>query len=114
MAQNYEVVIFGHGDAHDINETAEALDPKMQMIQRPCFGRESTLLTKDGRYVKDLSYMNRPIKDIVFVDFTDEDVEQKPNCIVLPKFDGDVDDRALMDIAPFLVRKYTILINPIC
>ena len=32
MSQNYEIVNFGHGDAHDINDAAEALDPKMQMI----------------------------------------------------------------------------------
>lgn len=67
------------------------------------FGRESTLLTKDGKYVKDLSYLNRPIRDIVYVDFSDENVPfHKDNLIILPKFDGDKQDRALIDLIPFL------------
>jgi TFIIF-interacting CTD phosphatase-like protein len=37
------------------------------------FGRESTLL-KDGKYIKDLSYLNRPIKDIVYIDYSDDPV----------------------------------------
>ena len=69
------------------------------------FGRESTLL-KDGKYIKDLSYLNRPIRDIVYIDFTDEFVDfHKENAIILPKFEGDREDRALMDLLPFLERK---------
>ena len=71
------------------------------------FGRESTLL-KDGKYIKDLSYLNRPIKDIVYIDFTDEFVDyHKENCILIPKFDGDKNDAALMELLPFLERKYS-------
>jgi TFIIF-interacting CTD phosphatase-like protein len=36
-------------------------------------GRESTLL-KNGQYIKDLSYMNRDLKDIIYIDFDDEKV----------------------------------------
>lgn len=32
LAQNYEILIFGNGDGADINESADALDPKMMMI----------------------------------------------------------------------------------
>jgi hypothetical protein len=110
LAQNYEIVIFGNGDGADINESAEALDPKMMMIQRPCFGREQTIL-KDNKYIKDLSYVNRPLKDVVYVDFSDEPViYHKENAIVIPKFEGDVDDHALIDLLPFLVRKYSIIV----
>lgn len=35
-------------------------------------GRESTLISKEGNYVKDLSYMNRDLKDVLYLDFTDE------------------------------------------
>jgi import inner membrane translocase subunit TIM50 len=69
------------------------------------FGRESTLL-KNGKYVKDLSYLNRPLKDIIYLDFTDESVEMhKENAIVIPKFEGDTSDRELHDLIPFLDRK---------
>lgn len=58
---------------------------------------------KDGKYVKDLSYINRPIKDIVYVDFSDEYVDfHKENCIILSKFEGDEGDRDLIDLIPFL------------
>jgi TFIIF-interacting CTD phosphatase-like protein len=70
-----------------------------------CWGRENTLLS-NGKYIKDLSYLNRPIGEVVYIDFTDEVVEyHKDNCIKLRLFDGDVDDRELIDIIPFLERK---------
>ena len=69
------------------------------------FGRESTAL-KDGKYIKDLSYLNRPIGDIIYIDFNDDHIEyHKENCIILPKFEGDPDDRELIDLIPFLDRK---------
>jgi import inner membrane translocase subunit TIM50 len=70
------------------------------------FGRESTGL-KDGKYVKDLSYLNRPLSEIVYIDFDDEYVAyHKENCIILPKFEGQEDDRELIDLIPFLDRKF--------
>jgi import inner membrane translocase subunit TIM50 len=49
-------------------------------------GREVTLL-KSGKYIKDLSYLNRDIKDIVYIDFTDEKTEFQPeNVIILPRW----------------------------
>lgn len=73
------------------------------------FGRESTLL-KEGKYVKDLTYLNRPLKDIVYIDFEDDAVAfHKENVILLPKFEGDIDDRGLIDLIPFLERKLFLL-----
>lgn len=70
MSKIYEVVIFGDEESGIVNDICEALDPQYQMIAGR-LGRESTLL-KNGKYIKDLSYMNRPIKDIVYIDFSDE------------------------------------------
>jgi import inner membrane translocase subunit TIM50 len=65
-------------------------------------GRESTLL-KNGKYIKDLSYMNRDLKDIIYIDFSDEKCEfQKDNVLILPRWEGDMNDRELYDIMPFL------------
>ena len=86
------------------------MDPRGEMIHGR-FGRESTLL-KDGAYIKDLSYLNRPVNDIIYIDFTDEDVKfHKDNAIILPKFEGDKEDRQLMDLLPFLERKYKFLFS---
>ena len=65
-------------------------------------GREVTLL-KNGKYIKDLSYLNRDIKDIIYIDFSDDKTEfHKENVIVLPRWEGDINDRELYDILPFL------------
>ena len=47
-------------------------------------GREATVL-KNGKYIKDLSYLNRDIKNVVYIDFSDENVEfHKDNAIIIP------------------------------
>ena len=71
-SQNYDMVLFGMGDAGEIFEVSQNLDPNMEMF-RGAFGRESVAL-KDGKYVKDLSYLNRPLKEVVYIDFSDEHV----------------------------------------
>jgi TFIIF-interacting CTD phosphatase-like protein len=65
-------------------------------------GRESTLL-KNGKYIKDLSYMNRDLKDVIYIDFDDEKADfHKDNVLILPRWEGDPNDRELYDIMPFL------------
>lgn len=93
-----------------VNDIAEALDPNYQMIMAR-LGRESTLL-KNGKYIKDLSYMNRDLKDIVYLDFSDDKVEfHHDNALILPRWEGDPNDRELYDIMPFLESKYYIPLN---
>lgn len=58
---------------------------------------------KSGRYIKDLSYLGRPLKDVIYIDFSDENAPfHKENCIILPEWKGERDDRALIDLVPFL------------
>ena len=90
-----------------MNDVCEALDPNYQMIAAR-LGRESTLL-KNGKYIKDLSYMNRDLKDVVYIDFDEEKADShKDNVIVLPLWEGNFDDRHLYDIMPFLESKYQL------
>jgi import inner membrane translocase subunit TIM50 len=54
--------------------------------------------------------MNRPLKEIVYIDFDDEKVMfHKDNCVILKRWEGDMQDRELYDIMPFLEskRKYS-------
>ena len=54
-------------------------------------------------YVKDFAYLGRPIKEVVYIDFTDDTVPMhKDNAILLPEWHGDKDDRELYDLLPFL------------
>ena len=69
-------------------------------------GRESTLL-KGTRYIKDFSYLGRPMNEVIYIDSTDENAPyHTDNSIILPAWDGDMNDRALYDIIPFLTCKY--------
>jgi import inner membrane translocase subunit TIM50 len=101
LSRQYELVIFGDEEQGMIMDVCQALDPVGQMIPGR-FGREATLL-KNGKYIKDLSYLNRPIKDIIYVDFDDSKVEfHKENAVILPYWDGSSSDRELYDLLPFL------------
>lgn len=101
LARSYELVIFGDEESSLVQDICEALDPEMQMIGGR-LGHESTLL-KDGRYIKDLSYMNRDIKDIVCIEFdADKFYYHKDNVIKISQWEGDTSDRELIDLIPFL------------
>ena len=53
--------------------------------------------------MKDLCYLGRPIPEIIYLDFTTDVVpDHAANTIVLPEWKGDMEDRALYDILPFL------------
>jgi TFIIF-interacting CTD phosphatase-like protein len=87
-----------------VEEIAAALDPNMSTFNG-ILGRECTIV-RNGRYIKDFSYLGRPIKEVVYIDFTAESAPyHKDNVIILPEFEGDIDDRHLYEIIPFLKRK---------
>ena len=101
MSQNYEVVLFGDTERSIIEEIAQALDPNQQIFSG-ILGRESTI-SSNGMYVKDLSYLGRPLDQVVYLDFTRDTAPfQKDNVIVISEFQGDGQDRDLYDIMPFL------------
>ena len=71
-----------------MNDICEALDPNYNMI-RARLGRESTLL-ENGQYIKDLRYMNRDLRDVIYIDFDEEKAgKQKENVILLQRWEGD-------------------------
>ena len=75
------------------------------MIIAGRIGREGTML-RNGTYIKDFSYLGRPVKEVVYIDFTDDVVPyHEENTILLPEWTGEADDRALYDIIPFLESK---------
>jgi len=50
-------------------EVCEALDPEQRIIAGR-LGRESTI-RKNNEYIKDFSYLGRPIRDVIYIDFTE-------------------------------------------
>lgn len=80
-------------------------------------GRESAVMKK-GRLIKDLSYLNRDLRRIIIIEKNPDHLtdEHKHNSIFVPEFKGEVDDKTLYELAPFLERmKPTMpLVLPCC
>lgn len=50
--------------------------------------------------------MNRDLKDIIYIDYDEEKAMfHKENVLILPRWEGDANDRELYDILPFLESK---------
>lgn len=80
---------------------AQSLDPRQRVFSGR-LGRESTCLRK-GEVVKDLKYLNRDLKNVIVVEKSPDMVKYQPeNVIILPEFSGDENDRALVELLPFL------------
>lgn len=101
VSQMYEVVILCEEDTFFMSQLAESLDPTHRVFQAR-MGREC-LSYRDGELVKDLSYLNRDLKNVVIIDKSPKMVRlQEDNAILLPEFFGSDSDRALIEILPFL------------
>lgn len=101
MGQVYEVVIFGNEDSQFIEEVCQKLD-QFNMNIKHKLGKEATRL-HNGRYVKDLNFMNRNLKNIICVDYDPENVKFNPNnAVIIPEFNGDGTDRELLQSIIFL------------
>lgn len=58
--------------------------------------------------------MNRDLKDIIYIDFDDEKAEfHKDNVLILPRWEGDPNDREIYDIMPFLESNHIYQIKPL-
>ena len=101
LSQLYEIVIYTDDDYSTVMNAMPFIDPRMSMIVG-AFGRESMVLSNGG-YYKDLSYLNRDMKNIVVLDkSTDKVTKQKRNVIRLPEFKGEEDDKELFELLPLL------------
>lgn len=77
----------------------EQLDPYQQTTR--LFGDK--LNFKDGHYVKDLSLLGRPLEKVVMIEHNpDAYYGQESNLIKLKPWKGDVKDRTLYELIPFL------------
>ncbi|EFO23567.1 import inner membrane translocase subunit TIM50 [Loa loa] len=97
---NFEVVIYTSETALNANPIVEALDSKqkiMYKLYRDC------CKYMNGVYVKDLSKLNRDLSKVIYIDFDPESFRCNPeNVLRLPKWDGTLDDTALVDLAELL------------
>lgn len=101
ISQFYEVVIFTTQQSWTAAPIVEKLDRYNFFVTHRLF-REGTR-SLNGEIVKDLSYLNRDPSKVIVVDTVPEHVRLQPeNAIILPKWEGDPNDKGLIAIIPFL------------
>lgn len=82
-------------------ELLSQLDPSHSIFSGG-FGRESMVYEK-GEYIKDLNYLNRDLSRVIVIDKDSKMLKyHTDNGIFLPEFSGDVDDKELHKLLPFL------------
>jgi len=65
-----------------------------------------------SRNIKDLNFLNRDLKNIIAIDFNEENVKKhKNNLILLPEYNGDENDTEFRNIIPFLKGKIYNIFN---
>jgi len=103
LSQYYELVLFTSVPLSMADPVIKKLDP-YHFIMWP-LGREATKY-EGGEYVKDLSYLNRPLSKTLILDTKAGHVKNQPeNAIILPKWSGEVGDERTGDLVrliPFL------------
>ncbi len=104
LGQNYEIVIWGTEDSQFVDEICQKLD-QFEMNIRYKLGKEATRL-HHGKYVKDLNFINRNLKNVIVIDYDPQSVKFHPqNTIIIPEFTGDSNDRELLQTIIFLKGK---------
>ena len=101
LFQYYEVVIFTALP----RVTAEALVAKIDAVPSFISGALYRTDTRyvDGKYVKDLAYLNRDLARVVMLEANPDAWAANPdNTVKLPPWAGDRADKGLIDLIPFL------------
>ncbi|PFH62162.1 hypothetical protein XA68_14831 [Ophiocordyceps unilateralis] len=106
LSQYYELVLFTSVPFSYAEPLVRKLDP-FRFIMWPLY-REATKF-EDGEIVKDLSFLNRDLSKVIIIDTNATHVRKQPeNAIVLEPWKGDVKDKELVGLIPFLEYIYTM------
>jgi len=96
----FEIVIYTYEQGFTAFPLLESLDPNGFIMYR--LFRDSTRY-QNGVHVKDLTCLNRDLSRVIHVDWNKEACKLTPsNCLNLKKWDGNSEDRTLLDLTNFL------------
>ncbi|KAJ6264574.1 hypothetical protein Dda_0721 [Drechslerella dactyloides] len=99
LSQYYEIVIFTSQPNVMAGPILAKLDPYHMYYQ---LFREATKY-KGGKYIKDLSYLNRDLSKVIMIDTKpDAWADQPENAIKMKPWKGDPRDKELIALIPFL------------
>ncbi|KAH7336576.1 hypothetical protein BKA65DRAFT_402558 [Rhexocercosporidium sp. MPI-PUGE-AT-0058] len=106
LSQYYELVIFTSQPWAMAEPIIRKLDP-FHIVTWPLF-REATRY-ENGEYIKDLEYLNRDLSKVIILDTKAAHVQKQPeNAIVLKPWEGNVQDKELVSLIPFLEYIHTM------
>jgi len=96
----FEVVIYTAEPGLTASPIVDALDPQGYIMYR--LFKDATRYT-ENHHVKDLNCLNRDLSKVIMVDWSDKSVQLNPrNQLKIKKWDGNDDDRSLVDLAMLL------------
>uniref|UniRef100_A0A914XX51 Mitochondrial import inner membrane translocase subunit TIM50 n=1 Tax=Panagrolaimus superbus TaxID=310955 RepID=A0A914XX51_9BILA len=97
---NFEVVIYTSESSMTAPSVIESMDPKGRIMYK--LYRDTTKYM-NGHHVKDLNKLNRDLKRVIYIDFDPKSFQLNPeNVLRVPKWEGNMDDTALVDLAELL------------
>ncbi|VEU21505.1 DEKNAAC102719 [Brettanomyces naardenensis] len=100
LSQYYEIVVFSKSSMAFAEGTITKLDPYHAFISYSLY--REVCRVKDGKIMKDLSLMNRPLNKLIMIDPHGDCASLQPeNNITLDEWKGTKDDR-LVALIPFL------------
>ncbi|TKR88437.1 hypothetical protein L596_012684 [Steinernema carpocapsae] len=97
---NFEVVIYTCEGSMTADPVINSVDPKQRIMYK--LYRDCTKYM-DGHHVKDLSKLNRDLSKVIYIDFDPKSFQlNTENVLRIPKWEGNMDDTALVDLAELL------------
>ena len=98
---NFEVVIWTVENGMTFFNIINGMDPNGQFIMYRLF-RDATRF-KNGTHIKELNCLNRDLKKVIVIDWNKNATQDNPeNALILPKWNGDMNDRSLFGLTQFL------------
>lgn len=96
----FEIVIYTQEAGTTAFPVIDALDPLGYISYR--LFKDSTKYT-NGSHVKELKQLGRDMKRVIHLDWNAEACQTSPhNCFILKKWEGNSDDRTLLDLSDFI------------
>lgn len=101
LFQYYEIVVFTNQPDSMAAPIIQKVDPSPGFIMFPLFRAHTRYV--DGKYVKDLKYLNRPLEKVIMLEANPDAWSANPdNTVKMAPWKGEKDDRELVALIPFL------------
>ncbi|PWW79412.1 NIF-domain-containing protein [Tuber magnatum] len=101
LFQYYELVVFTSQHEQTAAPIIQKMDPYPGYVMYPLFRAHTRY--KDGKYIKDLNYLNRDLSKVIMLEANPDAWSENPdNTIRMKPWDGDSKDKELISLIPFL------------